>query len=88
MEPHSTEVRESGMALLMKAMLPSTELGLLAVVVGVGLLVAVQVAVDVLHQGELFGEHGPLLFLVDVGLVDVDEQCALVGKDLRTVDAL
>lgn len=75
------------MALLMEATLLSTGSRLLAVVVGVRLLVAVQVAVDVLHQGELFGEHGPLLFLV-VDFVDVDEQCALVGKDLRTVDVL
>lgn len=75
------------MALLMEATLLSTGSRLLAVVVGVRLLVVVQVAVDVLHQGELFGEHGPLLFLV-VGFVDVDEQCALVGKDLRTVDVL
>lgn len=57
-------------------------------VTGVRLPVAVQVAVDTLHRGELLRAHGALVFLVGVGLVDVGKQRALVNKDLRTVDAL
>lgn len=59
-----------------------------AAVVGVGLLVIAQVAVDALHQGELLGAHGPHLFLVGVVLVDVGKKYVLVSEGLRAVSAL
>lgn len=49
---------------------------------------AVQMAVGALYQGELFRVHGPLMFLVGVGLMDVGEQYVLVDEDVRAVDTV
>ena len=86
-EPHYTAALESGMALFMEAMPPSTGLGLMLWFLEFGCW-AVQMAVGALHQGKVFWIHGPLMFLVGVGLMDVGEQYVLVGEDLRAVDTL
>ncbi|KAL4657076.1 hypothetical protein GN956_G4740, partial [Arapaima gigas] len=50
--------------------------------------VAVQVAVNVFHRGELLSADRTLVFPVSVHLADVGKQCPFVTKDLGTVDAL
>uniref|UniRef100_A0A8C4SNM0 Uncharacterized protein n=1 Tax=Erpetoichthys calabaricus TaxID=27687 RepID=A0A8C4SNM0_ERPCA len=64
-------------ALLMEATLPRT-----------GLAVAIQMAVYLFHRGKLLRTHGALVLFIGMSLVNMTEQRTLIGKNIRTVDAL